>query len=606
MFPGLRGNQPRGRGLPRRALVVSGLLSSLMELTSFIRSALRVALIASVPVAQAPASAAAQDDATREARVQGVVQLPDGGAAGSGEVQLRIVHPRLRGSLRDRRVPEVAIDTAGGFVLHPHGDGRYRLKVVVPGYPPILSSEFDVRGDEVQPPTLTVQVVEGGWVSGNALDAGAPLVGARVTTGSYLSPVGSLPSTDPQLTRTSSVTAADGSFSLGPLTPGAYSIELRHLGRTSVIEPVEVSAGGPVQLGKVVLEPPAPIVDRLIEGRVVLASGHMPAEATISIDGPDSVPQTRPLIDGRFRFGPLEESEYDLLVQAPGYRVLRQVVRPRSTPFSLRLEPLPSAVVRLLNEEGRTITPTSVKLRQVFGKGTPLLEARAHLVRSPGRVVVQALPGTYQLEVRIWSSLRLSRPFVLGEWAEGVVPVVGLEEGATVAGRTLGPDGNPVSASLEFLTEDLVPLGGWCPLPTSTVVGIAQADEAGDFLVPDVPEVRVMVLARAEGLAPSRTPLGVLRPGSVVQVGAIRLEEGGYAEGVVRLPDGRPLSGVEVGLRCEDEEWSAVSDSEGRVRLEHIPPGTAGVWTMSSHGAAAMKLRISNGRTSSFELVVRE
>lgn len=145
---------------------------------------------------------------TRGASLSGVVRDPDRRPVGGASV--RSVHYSIAGA----NVAEVSAltDESGTFVLDGVAPGLVSVRAAVPGYAEAASEELHVAAGERRD-GLEVVLGTGGALLGSVVRAGAPVPDAQIEL---------LRLSDRALAARA-VTAADGTFRLDGLTPGAYT-----------------------------------------------------------------------------------------------------------------------------------------------------------------------------------------------------------------------------------------------------------------------------------------------------------------------------------------------------------------------------------------------
>jgi RNA polymerase sigma-70 factor (ECF subfamily) len=145
----------------------------------------------------------------------------------------------------------------------------------------------------------------------------------------------------------------------------------------------------------------------------------------------------------------------------------------------------------------------------------------------------------------------IRRPYLapLGD-PEPVIRVEVVPLDAHVAGRVLGPDGEPVSGARVW---------------TNSREAHTLAD--GRFSLPATSSRWNWVRATAEGLGMTEHQLEALVPGTTVDI-ELRLGRGARITGTVTDELGRPLQRVEV--RVTGDSSAAVTDGNGRYELAHV------------------------------------
>jgi len=165
-----------------------------------------------------------------------------------------------------------------------------------------------------------------------------------------------------------------------------------------------------------------------------------------------------------------------------------------------------------------------------------------------------------------------------GQWREGVV--LQLERGAEVRGRVVSAlDGSPIgAATVSVRPDNNLPA---LILEQLNPAYLRQARTASDggFVVTGVGSETMRVDVEHPRYLPSqREGVEVPRTGTV-DVGAIRLAEGGIIEGTVRRSNGTPVRRATILLDQDDGDYRyrVRSKADGGYRFDKVP---AGVYTL--------------------------
>jgi hypothetical protein len=277
---------------------------------------------------------------------------------------------------------------------------------------------------------------------------------------------------------------------------------------------------------------------------------------------------------GRFSIAGLPPGGCEVEVRAPGYpaarserlegkagEVLETIVRLREgVALALRVVdpdgvPLAGATIDLYRSTAKGGSSMVIDMGRRDKRGDPELTA---LTDEEGRAHLESVPvGSVRL--------RLSRPGSVARAIDPLeVPAEGidigdqvLEPGVTIAGTTVGPDGEPV-AEAEVALDRSPQVPFLRPVTTS--------DEDGRFSIPDLESSgEVYLQARAEGLVPE-APLKVeLPPDGEIEI-AMAKER--ILEGLVL--DGRgdsPIEGASISLHFERDTAVRGVGAYGRSRM---------------------------------------
>lgn len=151
-----------------------------------------------------------------------------------------------------------------------------------------------------------------------------------------------------------------------------------------------------------------------------------------------------------------------------------------------------------------------------------------------------------------------------------------LRPSAAVEGRTVDPDGKPVSGTrVTIFPSDPLALGGMRSFGAARARQ-AISDETGFFRVEDVIPGSFELMATAAGYQRSELKNLEVRPGQDLRGTEVVLAPGAVVEGRVLSPSGQPLAGAEVGMMEPSADFffgTATTDGDGRYRLEGIAPG---------------------------------
>ncbi len=479
-------------------------------------------------------------------------------------------------------------------------DGRFRFTDLTPGIP----LEVKAMAKGYAPATLSVDplapretrsglrlvVTRGTSLSGRVLGSGEPVAGAKVAV--VPRPSGSSPMAilargmDMDSEELTETTDGAGAFELRNMTPGAYRLAISASGHATLIVPgVKVEPGG-VDLGALELEPGVEIT-----GRVVDADGRPVAGAEVHatsqesqliairrrIDNEDTAAVSG--ADGRFVVPDRRRGErVDLQVTHRDYQAAGAGGVEAPNP-----EPLRIVLTRSARVAGMVLDPTA---KPVAGATVMVMVEQADPSRAniggrgfafpvngrtddSGRFEIDQAPSG---QVRItasaqgWRTAELSSLEVPpGGTLDGLRLV--LERGATVAGRVLDADGQPViGAMVRFEVQHT-------GVRYFTQGSMATTGGDGRYVLEGVePGSRLIVARNQEGARAAREI--EVAPG----INQLDLRFAGGFEISGRVVDGAgaPLAGASVAALAEAGDWrgaEARSGGDGSFTIEGVRDG---------------------------------
>jgi hypothetical protein len=181
------------------------------------------------------------------------------------------------------------------------------------------------------------------------------------------------------------------------------------------------------------------------------------------------------------------------------------------------LDPGAKVHLRVVDQQGKSVTGVKTGGRRDRGHYGEEAEAQAAFD------VVTLGPGEDRMVWLVHEARKLGRVIHVKEGDDKNGPVVvTLEPSATITGRVVDADGNPVSGAT--VRPDLKPGGDYS-------LGLPQvaAGKDGKFTVPDVPAGCGYALVAETGAMISRPRFAVkdaaVRPGETTDVGDIKLED---------------------------------------------------------------------------------
>jgi len=356
-----------------------------------------------------------------------------------------------------------------------------------------------------------------------------------------------------------------GEFSLTPVTPGKVRIVARHpsyvLTRT---DPVELASGGEAEVEVVMRK------GGILEGRVMEENGSPVPGARVEVDAPfySLGRVTFTAEDGTFAFAalPNQVTVSVARMEAVDHVVARETFE---VPADERRE------VEIVLGEARE----SVTVRVVDDRGFPIEDAEIHVSSLEAKeVLVKTLFADERGEATLDGGRGL--PLRLIARHRGWAPLVEEVEGA--------PALLEMSMRAGLIVKGLVETrGGFVEdaeitLLTPTGDRGARTDGEGQFRIEDLAPGTARLLVTKSGLVPQEQLVDVEGDGRrEIDLGRIKMAQGGSVSGIVRDLDGEPIQGARVSmgrvptyLPLGQLPLGVVeTDSEGRFLLPDLEPG---------------------------------
>jgi len=310
---------------------------------------------------------------------------------------------------------------------------------------------------------------------------------------------------------------------------------------------------------------PEPVEPVLLEGRVEDGSRRRIAAARVVLrpvhEGDPEVATTS-AADGSFRFDVPDDGTYFALAEHP-----RHVPGGIAGPFSVREGRVPEGPVvivlgsaaalsaRVVDPAGNPVAGARVELQ---GEPAPAVdtdtrgEASWTALRPAGHVSVMARAAGF-------AEARATTRLVAGETAE---VVLAMEAGRELRGRVVDPSRRSVAAATVRVLADPHRLGS----TTATVT----TDEAGEFVLVDLPETSVVLVATHDDFAASE---GVVAEAGVRFV-EVPLRAPASLSGWVRTRTGSRVPGADIVLLDAGEDQPGTrADDRGEFSYTKLPPG---------------------------------
>jgi RNA polymerase sigma factor (sigma-70 family) len=327
--------------------------------------------------------------------------------------------------------------------------------------------------------------------------------------------------------------------------------------------------------------PVDPVGASRLQGQVIDEAEAPLAGAVVAID---TSPTRLAISDanGAFTFTGLPARAFSLEARAGELFAGPVHTQPTDEPVVLRARAAPLVEVAVVDGAARPIGGATVEVRG-------LIEARG---QTGGDGVVRLAgvgPGWRPLRVEAAGFAPVAQMLVVEPGPRVQRVTVRLATGVPVAGRVLGPDGQPVAGARVWARSSSEPFAAVAP-----ELDAVESDAAGRWRLPALAAGTYQLAAAHPDHAP-----GVSRPTVVGRVPVdgveLRLEAGGRLAGQVRDPQGRPLARVQVRAAALSRTlagWSAAreafTDDGGQFRLAGLPRRSVQVVATDQDAASPM------------------
>ncbi len=495
-----------------------------------------------------------------------------------------------------REAERVTTDEQGAFLFEGLPQDRYQLQARKPGAGSARGVPFDLvpRRDRRD---LVLQLSGGASLRAKLLD---PEERTVTDASVQLAHDRSVSAT---VAREQIVRGEDGTLTVTGLEPGEYDIQFLPDAWPGVVRKgVRLEEGKTTELGTLRLRRG----ERL--GGIVRSRDGSPlagakVSATWSTGDGSWTRRSTCGPEGRFSLEGLDpEATFSLAASAEGFATARQEeVAPGREDLVFALEPLGriSGEVRLA--EGGV--PAAFEVRLYPGErgerlGVFLGIDRREFEDPEGRFEFDNVtPQTYLVEIQ--AEGRAASLVEHVEVRSGETTDLGrvlLERGASLPGRVLTSEALPIPGAIVSASRASLLPGGYRAGGGSS----AMTDENGSFVLEGlragVYTVRVVHPDYAEGEARAEVPLEGTPPPI-----EIRLSRGGAIAGTVRDAAGLPLEGqrlfVVTGIMDLGRRY-AITDAEGRYRMDKLEPGTYRVARFRGEDLQSKPALVREGETT--------
>jgi protocatechuate 3,4-dioxygenase beta subunit len=510
--------------------------------------------------------------------------------------------------------PVDATDADGRFTVAGIQPGEYWIIVRsggrAPGLRAVVLTERDGAADIV--------LGEGGFLTGRTVDdSGRPIAGATVGP-EALGGRGL-----PQLVADSLAarSRADGTFVLGPLPAGAFSILLSHAGHAAAHTQATVTSLQSVDLHDVVLESAL-----AVRGQVRDREGTAIAGALVRVQpragGGEATAEAETESDGGFVVGGLSAGAYSVTADAAGYAYGHATATAGGEAVSIVLDAGAIIVGRVVDATGQPVDRATVTGETTDGpqREHAFVSATTEEEAAGLFTIRDAAPGIYALKIVAAGAGRGSLTgvkAVAGRTTD--VGTVALGATGTVKGMVVDNDGQGVPGAAIQVRPDAH--ASYSDDPSG------QTELTGAFEVAGVRPGRVDVYVSHPSYVSSRLTAVEVDPEKELAPLRIVLTRGGRIEGQAYRRDGRPFEDGRVMVwsnagSAGDSGEPVPTQADGSFAIDHVPLGrvTVSLTTrVASYpqisgppgmtvlvGVASRELDIREGETAAVDFVTRE
>ena len=497
--------------------------------------------------------------------------------------------------------------------------GSYRLGGLVPAGTWLLADATGyfwnsfVPGPKASAPTLAL--VPSGTLAGIVVDeSGQPLEGVRIR--------GLVRGDGEEIEHFRASTSAQGRFRVSRLGQGSFELVLSRPGFAAARETVSLSSGesradlrfvlrpGRAATGLLLDEAGDPVAGAEVElvRSVTAAPGDFEEESVAE----DRLFRTATGSGGRFRIDDLPAGGYELNAHLRGFRPLAE--KGLELPREESVQDLGTFVLkrgaalegRVRDPSGSPVADAEVWVSQPGDSPRILAAAEAAgpaaRTRLDGGFRLQGLDPEQAVGLEICRRGHLTAGLLLDSVPAEPVEIT-LSPAARVAGRVVGPNGEPVpgaqvEAELEREPDSSGPFPSLsvspCPLGSGSRSASTGLD--GSFLLEALEPGRFRVSAMAAGYLPATRNGVEVRHGVENRTPDLALQRGAVLFGRVLAPDGTPVAGAAVRASGERTQPRGVTDGDGNYRLEGVEPGKVRAEAAhEDHGHANQETAVSPG-----------
>ena len=376
-----------------------------------------------------------------------------------------------------------------------------------------------------------------------------------------------------------------GRFECHGMAPGEVRLWVHARGYLwTLSEPVHVTAGQVLNVGRVVLEPvPA---EHKIAGVVLRPEGGPAGGASVFFESQKGDGSVKTRSDGTFTIYPRSPFAMKISAQTPKgpYGMSEAVTASPGDRLELQLSKKQLIRVHVVDEQRRPVEAASLLTMAStpdqatsFGNGFDVIPGTDWIETDSSGQATLLVPGQAFAISASMDGYEFQRagPFEPGEAPQELT--VTLVKKPTLSGRVTHR-GEPV-AGAEIKTArrvpDFIPLEQGFPMRLFNGGGPSyRTDDQGRFDCPAQGENEgLTLLAIADGLATSEVELDV-PPGEGIAGFEIKMTEGGTLRGTLLAPPGEdPRKLVVAASRGDGEVLWTRPDADGHYELHHLAPG---------------------------------
>ncbi|MDF1838726.1 MAG: carboxypeptidase-like regulatory domain-containing protein [Planctomycetota bacterium] len=294
--------------------------------------------------------------------------------------------------------------------------------------------------------------------------------------------------------------------------------------------------------------------------------------------------------EGNYLFEDVPGGNYTLRATAKGYKT---ATKPRinagEMDVTIQLASLPTVSGQVFDDKGEPATNFTVNLRQ------PMRGSELTMFVSKTRTKVKSADGTFKITVPMAGEYlveaqagsfapSLSNSFTItdGQNLSGID--VTLKGGGIIRGRVVDPNGKPIAgATIKTDNNDWTGSGFDISLgemfPGISTKKSAKSNASGEFILRGLHPTKYLVQISHSGFANTAMRNVIVTEGVETNLKDVRMETGSTVSGVVRGPNGAPLSAATVHLQMETAtefplSYRVRTNKDGAYEVKAVRSGT--------------------------------